>query len=161
DAKWEATTTSNIGLDIALFNHKLEVNLDVFNRSTTNMLYPDSRPDTWGGLVLPAVNIGEMENKGFDLILAYRDKIGEDFSYNISSNISHYRNKGIRLNNNPNEIRFGNSLREEVYTASMSGQPISSFFGYVVEGIFNTAEEVAAHPKYNPDINGFDAYSRP
>ncbi len=161
DAKWEATTTSNIGLDVSLFNHKLELNLDVFNRATTNMLYPDSRPDTWGGLVLPSVNIGEMQNRGFDLILTYRDKIGEDFSYNITSNFSHYKNKVIRLNDNPNEIRFGNSLREEVYTASMSGQPISSFFGYVVEGIFNTAEEVAAHPKYNPDINGFDAYSRP
>lgn len=47
DAKWEATTTSNIGLDVSLFNHKLELNLDVFNRATTNMLYPDSRPDTW------------------------------------------------------------------------------------------------------------------
>ncbi len=161
DAKWEATTTSNVGLDVSLFNYKLEVNLDVFSRLTTNMLYPDSRPDTWGGLVLPSVNIGEMENRGFDLILNYRDEIGKDFQYKISANVSHYRNKVIRLNDNPNEIRFGNSLREEVYTASVSGQPISSFFGYVVDGIFNTDEEVNAHPKYNPDINGFDAYSRP
>jgi len=161
DAKWEATATSNIGLDISLLNYKLEVNLDVFSRSTTNMLYPDSRPDTWGGLELPSVNIGEMENRGIDLILSYNDRIGEDFQFKVTSNLSHYRNRVVRLNENPNEIRFGNSLREEVYTASVGGQPISSFYGYVVDGIFNTAEEVAAHPKYNPDINGFDAYSRP
>src|SRR5690606_16433530 len=109
----------------------------------------------------PSINIGEMENRGIDLILSYNDRIGEDFQFKVTSNLSHYRNRVVRLNENPNEIRFGNSLREEVYTASVAGQPISSFYGYVVDGIFNTAEEVAAHPKYNPDINGFDAYSRP
>jgi hypothetical protein len=102
-----------------------------------------------------------MRNSGVDLILTYQDEITKDLSFNVSANFSHYRNEVIRLNNNPTEIRFGNSLLNEVYTASTAGQPISSLYGYVVEGIFNTQAEVDAHPKYNPDINGKDVYSMP
>ena len=161
DGRWEATTTTNLGLDVVLFAGRFEANIDAYSRTTTNMLYPEAKPDTWGGLVLPSINIGEMKNTGIDLILNYRGKPGSVFNYNVSANISHYKNEVVNLNNNPNEIRFGNSLREEVYTASKAGLPISSFFGYQVEGIFNTQEEVEAHPKYNPDINGDDAYGMP
>jgi TonB-linked SusC/RagA family outer membrane protein len=161
NGRWEATTTTNLGIDLVLFDFRFEANVDVYTRNTTNMLYPEAKPDTWGGLVLPSINIGEMNNKGIDVILNYRGKPSRTFNYNVSANLSHYKNQIVSLNNNPNEIRFGNSLREEVYTASKAGLPISSFFGYQVEGIFNTQEEVNAHPKYNPDINGVDSYSKP
>lgn len=159
--QWEATSTTNFGVDVTLFNNKFEANLDIYNRTTSGMLYPDSRPATWGTLIFPSVNIGQMRNSGFDLILSYRYEIGEDFSFNIKTNFSHYKNEIIKLNSNPNEIRYGSSLREEVYTATKVGEPISSFYGYVVEGIFNTPEDVSAWPKYNPDINGADSYSKP
>lgn len=159
--QWETSLTTNLGLDAVFFNNRLEANVDIYKRRTTNMLYPDSRPDTWGGVVLPSINVGEMQNKGIDLILTYRDKIGKDLEFSVGANLSHYRNEIINLNGNPREIRFGNSLLNEVYTATTAGQPISSFFGYVVEGIFNTQEEVSQHAKYNPDINGRDTYSRP
>nr|WP_295924267.1 TonB-dependent receptor [uncultured Dyadobacter sp.] len=161
EGQWETSITTNLGIDAVFFNNKLEANIDVYKRRTTNMLYPDSRPDTWGGVVLPSINIGEMENKGIDLILNYRNRIGKDLNFNIGANLSHYRNRVVRLNDNPKEIRFGNTLLNEVYTATTAGQPISSFYGYVVEGIFNTQEEVSNHPKYNPDINGRDTYSMP
>ena len=159
--QWETSISTNIGLDAVLFNNKLEANIDIYKRRTTNMLYPDSRPDTWGGVVLPSINVGEMQNKGIDIILSYRDKIGKDLTFTVGANLSHYKNKVVTLNNNPKEIRFGNTLLNEVYTATTAGQPISSFYGYIVEGIFNTQEEVSQHAKYNPDINGRDTYSMP
>lgn len=160
-AKWESTTTTDIGLDAVLFNSRLEFNFDVFTRRTTDMLYPDQKPATFGLVELPSVNIGEMENKGFDVSLAYRDQIGKDFSFGIQGNLSHYKNKVISLNNKPGEIRFGSTLRNSIYNASMAGQPISSFYGYIVEGIFNTQDDIAKHAKYNPDANGVDTYSKP
>lgn len=159
--KWETSITTNIGVDAVFFNNKLEANIDIYKRRTTDMLYPDSRPDTWGGVVLPSINVGEMQNKGIDVILSYRDKIGKDLEFSIGANLSHYKNEVVTLNNNPKEIRFGNTLLNEVYTATTAGQPISSFYGYIVEGIFNTQEEVSQHAKYNPDINGRDTYSMP
>ena len=161
EGQWETNTTTNIGVDVAMFDYRFDASLDVYRRTTSDMLYPDSRPDTWGALVLPSINIGEMKNKGLDLIMSYRSKAGNDFQYTISGNLSHYKNEIVQLNNNPAEVRFGNSLLNEVYTASTAGRPISSFYGYVVEGIFNTQEEVDAHPKYNPSIEGNDPYSRP
>jgi TonB-dependent starch-binding outer membrane protein SusC len=102
-----------------------------------------------------------MKNTGFDLILTYRSKPENDFRYSISANITHYKNEVVRLNNNPDELRYGDDLRGERYTITKQGYPVSSLYGYVVEGIFNTWEEVNAHPKYNPSITGVDSYSQP
>jgi hypothetical protein len=65
------------------------------------------------------------------------------------------------LNDNPNEILFGPQLRQQTFTATTAGQPISSFYGLVVEGIFNTQAEVDKSPKYNPAPDGTDSYSAP
>jgi TonB-linked SusC/RagA family outer membrane protein len=161
DGRWEANATTNLGVDATFLNKKLEINLDVYQKVTTDMLYNQQLPSTWGYLVLPAVNIGEMKNTGLDLMLTYHGKVGNDFKFDVRGNISHYKNEVVKLNANPNEKLYGPQLRQIDYTVSMAGQPISSFYGYVVEGIFNTAAEVAAHPKYNPDINGNDSYSKP
>lgn len=160
DGKWEASVTTNLGIDVSLFN-KLEVNLDVYERKTTDMLYNQSLPYTYGRLVLPAVNIGEMKNRGFDLMLSYTEKIGSDLRLNVKANISHYKNEIVKLNNNPKEILYGPELRQNVYTASMTGQPISSFYGYIVDGIFNSQAEVNAHVPYNAETFANDTYSRP
>ncbi|MBX3255311.1 MAG: TonB-dependent receptor [Chitinophagaceae bacterium] len=161
NARWEATRTTDIGLDAVLFDNKIEFTFDAYTRKTTDMLYPDSKPATFGMVELPSVNIGEMQNKGFDASLLYRGKMGKDFSFVIQGNVSHYKNKVISLNGKPNEIRYGSTLRNSFYNASTAGQPISSFYGYVVEGIFNTWDEISKHPKYNPDVNGNDTYSKP
>jgi TonB-linked SusC/RagA family outer membrane protein len=135
DGKWEASVTTNLGFDVAMFN-KMEVNLDIYERKTTDMLYNQNLPYTYGRLVLPAVNIGEMKNRGFDLMLTYHEKLGKDLRLNVKANVSHYKNEIVKLNSNPKEILFGPQLRQNVYTASMTGQPISSFYGYEVEGYF-------------------------
>jgi len=161
NARWEANATTNLGLDATFLGKALEVNIDVYKKVTTDMLYNQQLPGTWGYLVLPAVNIGEMKNTGIDLLLTYHGKVGHDFKYDIRGNLSHYKNEVVKLNANPNEKLYGTSLRQQSYTVSMAGEPISSFYGYVVEGIFNTAADVAAHPKYNPDAAGNDSYSKP
>ncbi len=161
EGRWETNTTTNIGLDIRAFNGRMEFNFDAYTRTTSDMLYPDSRPATWGQLTFPAINIGEMRNTGFDAILSYRGgKSQSDFSYTISGNLSRYKNKVINLNLNPNEFRYGFSFDGDPYTITKAGYPISSFFGYVVEGYFNTQEDIDAWPKYNPSSEGVDDYSR-
>lgn len=175
DGKWEANVTTNFGVDATMFNSKLEVNLDIYSRKTTDMLYNQSLPYTYGRLVLPAVNIGEMKNNGFDLMLSYHEKIGRDLNMTVRANISHYKNEIVKLNNNPDEILYGPELRQNVYTASMTGYPISSFYGYVVEGYFTpdmfnvvTVDgkekyrlKDNAHAPYGTKIPAEDTYSQP
>ncbi len=161
DARWETTVTTDFGIDAVFFDHRLHFTFDYFNRKTKDMLYPDSKPATYGQVELPSVNIGEMQNTGFDVSAGYRDNIGKDFSFNVEANLSHYKNKVIDLNGKPDEIRFGNTLRNSIYNASTAGQPISSYYGYQVDDIFNTWEEISRHPKYNPTTDGIDSYSKP
>ncbi|HMF73491.1 MAG TPA: SusC/RagA family TonB-linked outer membrane protein, partial [Flavitalea sp.] len=161
DGRWETSLAKNIGLDISLFKSKFEASLDVYSRSTIDMLYSDSKPATWGEVNLPNVNIGEMKNTGFDLMLTYRGKVGKDFSVTVNANLSHYKNQVVKLNGNPNEIRFGNATEASFNTATVTGKALESFYGYIVEGIFNTKEEVTNWPAFNPNVAGVDVYSMP
>jgi hypothetical protein len=161
DARWETGITENIGIDASFFNSSLGFSLDFYRRKTTNMLYPSSLPATYGQVVAPSINIGDMLNKGFDLNITYHFNVSRSFTFDVTATASHYKNEVLKLNDNPDEILFGSQLRGDSYTATQAGHPISSFYGYVVEGIFNTQEEVDKWPKYNPDANGNDSYSKP
>ncbi|MCG8306499.1 MAG: TonB-dependent receptor [Cytophagales bacterium] len=161
DALWETTTTTNLGVDAAFFDNRLEINLDVYTRKTEDMLYKQQLPNTWGQLQLADVNVGKMENKGLDLMLTYHGNIGNGLTFDVRGNISHYKNEVVKLNDNANEILYGTSLRQNIYTASTTGEAISSFYGYIVEGIYNSWEEVYAHVPYSADDFANDTYSKP
>src|SRR5699024_3174241 len=76
------------------------------------------------------------------------------------ANFSHYSNEVVRLNLNPNEFRYGSILLGSPYTITKAGVPVSSHYGYVVEGYFNTPQEIENHEPFNPNVQGIDTYSR-
>jgi TonB-linked SusC/RagA family outer membrane protein len=163
NGKWETTTSTNIGLDAVMMNNKMEVVLDVYNRVTTDMLTQIAIPRTAGTGSIPYTNIGEVQNKGVDLGLNFRDKKG-DFRYQIGFSIGHYKNKVIKLNDDPNATIFGFTTRLPAISATKAGLPIASFYGYFVDGVIKDDEEAAASPKFGSytkagtfkfrDING-------
>ncbi len=157
NAKWESTASTNIGLDLAMLNSKLEVNLDLWGRKTTDMLFTTPFTFTAGDADIPSYNVGSMQNRGVDLAISYGDKVG-DFRYNVSGNIATYRNKVLKLDESDNTQYFGYSSRVPGggVTVTQAGLPISSFFGYKVLGIFQTAEEARAAPQF-----GTSTYNQP
>jgi TonB-dependent starch-binding outer membrane protein SusC len=145
-AKWETTTSTNFGFDASFLNNKLDFSLDVYQRRTTDMLFPVEPPLTSGVAIAPFQNIGIMTNKGVDLSLNYNQKAG-DFTYSVGGNISYYKNNLEKSNADPKYQYFGiNDERVQNFVVSQQGFPISSFFGYTVLGIFQTNEEGAAAP---------------
>jgi TonB-linked SusC/RagA family outer membrane protein len=146
--KWETTTSTNLGFDASLLNGKLELVFDWYTRRTTDMLNQIDIPLTQGIATIPFTNIGEMQNKGVDLSLTYNDRIGSDFRYSISGNFSTYRNKVINLNGDPNANKFGFTTRLPAMSVTRVGYPIASFFGYYVDGIFQTDEAAKAAPQF-------------
>lgn len=161
EARWETGLAKNIGLDVSLLKSKIEVVIDVFDRRTIDMLYRDTKPGVWGLVTLPDRNIGEMKNVGYEIAVTYNGKITEDISFRVRGNASHFKNEVVKLNGNPTEIFYSNSTEAGYSTATMAGKPMASFYGYVFEGFFNNAEDVAAWPKFNPTITGLDTYSMP
>src|SRR5690606_7868326 len=81
--KWESTTVSNIGLDLTLWT-KLSVTAEYYQRRTNDILLRLDIP-TMIGLTAPYQNAGIVDNKGWDLSLGYRDRVGA-FNYNVSVN---------------------------------------------------------------------------
>jgi TonB-linked SusC/RagA family outer membrane protein len=150
NARWETTTTSNLGIDAVLLNNKLDFSLDLYTRVTDDLLYTRAYDPKLGDARIPAQNIASVENRGIDLQLGYSDTgMGGDFRYNISGNFSLYRNEVLELDpENPEEFFTGFGLRTPPVTRSQAGQPLSSFFGFVVDGIMQNEQEVEAHADF-------------
>ncbi len=149
-AKWETTTSLNAGLDLTLLNGKLDVNFDWYTRTTSDMLFPVEVQFTQGVAINPFQNIGEMENKGIDLALNYRNKSSNgNFRYSIGGNFSTYKNTVIKTTGDPRTQYFGfSNLRLPTGTVSVTQQgfPLASFFGYEILGIFQTDKEATEAP---------------
>jgi TonB-dependent starch-binding outer membrane protein SusC len=138
--KWESNKSTNIGTDMTLFNGVLNLVLDVYNRTTDDLLYDPRTPATAGIASPPIVNIGKMSNKGFDFSVGHAGSW-----WNASFNGSHYTNKIVSIDGvqtsffGPIGTRIGNS------TINMVGQPIGSFYGYIADGFFKDANDVSTH----------------
>jgi TonB-linked SusC/RagA family outer membrane protein len=147
NAKWETTTSNNIGVDMVMLNNKFTFSLDVWDRVVTDMLLPAQPPFTAGQATPPSVNIGGATSKGFDIAAGYNGQIGEDFTFSVNANLSSYTNE-IDALSSPGERIFGRNERISAITITEAGAPISSYFGYKVLGLFQSQAEADAAPQF-------------
>lgn len=145
-AKWETTTSNNLGFDARMFDSKLDVEFDIWNRITTDMLLQVPITFSAGDATAPSFNVGQVTNKGIDVGINWSDRMG-DFYYSIGGNFSTYRNNIDALNTEESRI-FGAGSRVPSMTVTQVGSPISSFYGFNVLGIFQSQAEADAWPEY-------------
>ncbi len=141
---WESTATYNLGLQ-AHFLQNWDLSFDLWRRNTKDMLFPQRIPDVRGEASAPSVNIGEMMNNGFDIELGYRSRY-QDLNYGVSLNVSRYVNEIIALTDVEGERLEGSNFREMMYTMAESGTAFPVFYGYQIDGIFQSDQEAAGHP---------------
>ena len=146
NVQWETTKTTNVGIDATVMK-KFDVTLDVWQRRTSNMLYAKAIPQVLGQATAPSVNVGEMLNKGFDVSLGYHGAaLSNELKFNVNLDVSHYKNEIVKLAGISGETLQGAAYREQIYTRTQSGRAFPEFFGYIVDGIFQTPAEAAAWP---------------
>lgn len=161
--KWEELRSFNLGLDFTLLNYTLDGSLEWYTRDTKDMLYPVPMPSAAVGMgSSPFVNIGTMNNKGFEIALNYHySKPGTDnFTFDA----------GVNFSKNINELTFlAPSVPEQPYLSYRNlqvsllkpGEVFGAFYGYRMTGIYQNESELASGypgarvggPKYE-DING-------
>ncbi len=156
--KWEENRSTNVGADLAFFDGKINVVLDVYQRETNNLLFDPRLPATAGIAAPPIVNIGKMQNKGVDFSIGHAGA-----NWDLTFQGSHYKNKIVSIDGTqdffygPISTRFGNQVINQV------GQPIGSFYGLVAQGMFKDAADVTAHAQQDgaapgrikfKDVNG-------
>ncbi|WP_222852250.1 TonB-dependent receptor [Olivibacter sp. SDN3] len=146
---WEKSEQLDLGLDLGLFNNRLYVTADYYDRTTKDLLLLVNVP-TITGFNSVVQNIGEMQNRGWEFSVSSQNFTGP-FVWNTNANLSFNRNKVLALGPTGDPIRSASGVGETNIT--MIGHPIGSFFGYRQIGIFMNQADLDAHPH--------DATSRP
>ena len=158
---WEESVEGDIGIDLGLFENRLNFTADYYNRRTSDMLLDKNIPAITG-FNSQLVNTGSVKNEGLELMLEGTPLDG-DLKWNINMNISFNKNKVLALNQDNDPIYSGNNDGRPT-NITMVGKPIGQFFGFINEGIYSSADltdpNVAKYPsategsaKYR-DING-------
>ena len=148
DLEWETTKQLNIGLDLGILRNAFTLSAEYFQRQTDNLILGVPLPPSMGfiGTTVPQ-NVGSMKNNGFELQLGYNDRIG-DFQWNASGNFSVITNKVLHLAEGVSNIESGSDadFTEGLNpTNTAVGQAIQSFYGWVVEGIFQDSADIKKH----------------
>lgn len=143
DLRWETSEQTNFGIDVELLDGKINVSADVYQKKTRDMLSRVPIP-TIVGVGAPFQNVGTMVNEGIELSAEMQEKRG-DWSYRIGGNASFIRTEVLSLGSGGEPITAGNVFSAGYVSRTEVGHPVAAFYGYKTAGIFQTAEEVAAH----------------
>ena len=145
---WETSEQYDLGLDMEMFNNRLSLSMDYFDKRTFNLIQP--QPMNWPstmGLDAMLVNLGEVRNRGFELSIGWNDRINKNFSYFVTGNFSYLKNWvsdiGVK-----NEDGTPGVWTEDIYQTT-EGEPLNSFHLIQTAGIFQSDEEAAAYVDKN------------
>ena len=148
--KWEKSNQVDVGVDIALFNNRLFLNVDYYNKTTRDMLLSVAIPSV-SGFTSSLDNIGRVRNKGVEVAAEYRTSLGP-VNLRTNANISFNRNRILAINGPNDALYFGEFYSG--YNVQKVGRPIGMIYGYKKLGIFNTQEEIDAAPRQDGAIPG-------
>ena len=145
DLKWETTEQFNIGLDGAILNGRISATLDYFSKNTKDLLFNLPLPLASG---YPSIlsNVGEVENKGFEVLLNTTNVLTENFKWDTSINFSAIKNKVLDLGR-VESIVTGNIQAVGNTAIIREGDPLASYYGYNVTGIFQEGDDIANSPQ--------------
>lgn len=145
--QWEKTKYANIGLDGALFNWRINFSVDFYNRRTDGLVLQIPLPlysgtaigYSPGSLDAPYVNVGTVNNKGFDFRISSTNIKAKNFSWKTDVTVSRNINEVFKLNTD------GASLDKQ-YSKTIVGRSIGEFYGYVIDGgVFATKKDFETH----------------
>jgi TonB-linked SusC/RagA family outer membrane protein len=135
---WETVRSTNLGIDLNLFNSRLELSFDLYKRETLDMLAQAATLPAVFGATEPKQNVANLETKGFELSLGWRDSFmlaGRRFSYSFSGSLSDYTSKITKMNN-------ATGFTYDYY----EGKEIGEIWGFITNGYFKTEAEALTYP---------------
>lgn len=144
DLTWETTHSYNVGIDLGLFQNRIEVIADVYYKKTKNLLLQLPLPaylgsSGQGAASNPWGNVGSLENKGIELTVNTTNITNKDFQWTSNLVFSLNRNKVLELDTDNSSIEksYQPSSASYIVTKTTVGQPIGQFWGYKVIGRFD------------------------
>ncbi len=150
---WETSEQADFGIDLNMFNDRLSLSLDAYNKRTFNLIQNQTTgwPSTIG-ISAMKINQGEVKNRGFEAVIGWNDKVG-DFKYYANANVSYNKNwvadTGIYNDDGTSGVwTGGGGFRNVDYIYQTAvGEPINSYYLINALGIFQNWEDVYDHQK--------------
>lgn len=143
---WEIISTTNIGVDLGLFDNKLNVTADYYWKKNDNMLANLELPSIVG-ISVPQSNVGTLKGWGWELEVSYKNK-WKDLNYQVSFNLSDSDNKVVRYDGK-------NSIKEGSVDI-LEGYPLNTIWGYETDGFWSSREEYEAYKAANPGYQSWN-----
>ena len=163
---WEKQEQTNLGLDLGFFHDKLGVTVDVYKKTSKDMLMPMQLPSYMGtsgntssALAAPFGNFGSIENKGLELTINAHPVNTKHFSWDSEFEISWNKNKLTKLSGTSSAAILGVGQWNDVVSKSDVGQPLFQFYGYVTDGVYTSYEDIENSPK-PVSYGGSDGYNK-
>ena len=149
DLTWETTAQTDIGLDIGLFDSRIDITIDVYRKITSDLLlYADMAYST--GFSNVYSNIGKISNTGLEITLNTVNLKTRNFRWDSNFNISFNKNKILELNSDNilNNIAWENAYDNTPLYIAVEGRPAAQFYGYVFDGIYQYSDFDIIDGKY-------------
>ena len=143
NVKWETVEQFNGGIDLALLKNRLNLTFDAYIKNTSDMLVPMavSVSSGYSDIAVPSINAGKVENKGVELTVSSVNVNKKDFQWNTDVNVSFNRNKIVKMNDGVPLFTGFEAFLTKLQILS-EGHPVNSFYGYVMNGLFQNQSEV-------------------
>lgn len=148
DISWEKTESFDVGLDYVGFSNRLNFTFDYYKKITNDMLLELQIPQ-YIGFDNPNQNTGKMHTKGWELVLGWKDRVG-DFSYGVNVNLSDF--KSVMGDLGGTEF-LGDQIK-------IQGSQFNEWYGYVSDGLYQTQEEVSNSAVLNANVKAGDVRYR-
>jgi len=145
DAKWESNINGNVGIDATVFGGKLDITVDYYNKQIKDLLWEVELPGTAGAAQVPAVNIAEVQNKGFDGALTGHINLFQDLKLDITGTLTTYKNEILKISNGAQNFELeSRRFNGSNIIRNMVGEAISSYYGYKIDGFWDDQAEIDA-----------------
>ncbi|WP_229359399.1 SusC/RagA family TonB-linked outer membrane protein [Flectobacillus major] len=155
---WERSVGTDIGVEMAFLKNKLTLEADYYNKKTELAIFDIPIPSSIGtGSSTITGNQADIQNRGYEFAITWRNTVSKDFSYSISANAGINNNKVLSVVTGSNPIYAGGSASTggALSTRTIVGQPIGQFFGYIVDGIFQNNTEISSSAQPNAKPGDF------
>lgn len=152
--RWEQDKSTNLGLDMHMFNNRVEVIADVYIKNISNLILPVSRGMYLGGYLSggyggqiqwPIQNYGAMQNKGFGITVNTVNISNKSFQWKTGFNFSIDRNVVQKLGSTIYTQYTSQTNSKAAVFMTQEGQPLGQMIGYVAQGLFQNYNDIATH----------------
>jgi len=164
--QWETQEQWNLGLDLGFFHDRLNLTIDAYDKTSNNLLMKLQLPSYFGSqgngdsqLTAPTGNFGTIKNRGLEITIDTRNIDNPEFKWGTNFNISFNKNKLVALSGTDASAIEGLGQWGDVVALSQIGGPLYQFYGYEVEGVYQSREDIEKHLFGEIPAAGFNRYS--